>query len=359
MYDTTKAVESLANEWKDFDARDQAQAEKIEALESEIKNIKGELPKMQTANLPEVLTTFESKQGYEVTTTSASSPVEFKSFSSDNAERGAHAISPERCDEILAKITEISPMRNLASVDSISSNVLELLIQDGDFANGWVAEDAARDETDTPKLIQKRISVHEVYSQPKATQRLVDDNVVNFDSWLTSQLVESFARAENKAFISGDGNEKPKGFLTYDEIERVAATDAGKIAAVDLLNLLTKLDETYHANASFLMNRRTLAEIQKITDADGRFIWQPSLSEKMPATIFGIPVYCSNDMPEPAQGKSVIALADFKRAYKIVDRSGMSLMKDPFTEKPFIKFYSTKRVGGDVVDLKAIKLLKI
>ena len=130
-------------------------------------------------------------------------------------ERGALSISPEKYKDVIAKMAEISPMRQLASCDIISSNVLELLIQDGIFDGGWVAETAARDETETPKLLQKKIYVHEVYSQPKATQRLLDDSFMNIESWLIDQIVCSFVAAENAAFINGDGVNKPRGFLTY------------------------------------------------------------------------------------------------------------------------------------------------
>ena len=275
-------------------------------------------------------------------------------------ERGALSISPEKYKDVIAKMAEISPMRQLASCDIISSNVLELLIQDGIFDGGWVAETAARDETETPKLLQKKIYVHEVYSQPKATQRLLDDSFMNIESWLIDQIVCSFVAAENAAFINGDGVNKPRGFLTYEEaIEKVSVEEEGEVKALDLINLLNSLGDRYHANASFLMNRRTLSLIQKIQDENGRFIWQPSLSDKMPETIFGIDVYCSSDMPVPEVGNAIIALGDFKAGYKIVDRQGISLMKDPFTEKPFVKFYATKRVGGDVIDLSAIKLLTL
>jgi HK97 family phage major capsid protein len=202
--------------------------------------------------------------------------------------------------------------------------------------------------------------VHEIYAQPKATQKLLDDSFVNIEEWISSQLVQAFSRSENHAFINGDGVNKPKGILSYGpEIQRIESEEDDFVTFNDLLNLINSLDDDFQKNASFLMNRRTLATIQKIQDRDGRFIWQPSMSDKAPSTLLGVPVICCSDMPIIEAGKSVVALADFKQAYKIVDRHGISIMKDPYTEKPFTKFYATKRVGGDVVNYNAIKLLSI
>ena len=175
------------------------------------------------------------------------------------------------------------------------------------------------------------------------------------------RLQDSFVKAENQSFILGDGNNQPKGLLTYghDVIGRVAAETEGELKISDILNLINELGDHYLANASFLMHRSTLSEIQKIQDANGRFLWQPSISEGAPGTLFGIPLVCSSDMPKFETGNLAIALADFKSGYKIVDRAGLSITRDPYTEKPFVKFYSVKRVGGDVVDPNAIKLLKI
>ncbi len=355
-----KTVENIAHEWKDFEKSYENQEKRVKSLELEVNNLKGEKSNME--DMPIFGLTAETKESDNLGNflKGSSSSLEYKAFSSGDAERGAFAVSPERYKDVIAKIAEISIFRKLASCETISSNVLELLVQDGVFNGGWVAETEARNETAAPKLLQKRIHVHEVYAQPKATQRLLDDTFVNIEEWLTQQIVETFSSFENAAFISGDGANKPKGFLAYfDELGKVRVEEEEALKATDLINLLNSLEDRYQPNASFLMNRRTLAHIQRLKDENGRFIWQPSLSEKAPNTIFGIPVYCSSDMPVPEAGRPIIALGDFKAGYKIVDRQGISLVKDPYTEKPFIKFYATKRVGGDVVDLSAIKLLTL
>lgn len=169
------------------------------------------------------------------------------------------------------------------------------------------------------------------------------------------------SKAENRSFINGDGNNQPKGILSYNAsaIERLKVAVSGKITLEDILKLINSLDEQYLANATMLMHRSTFSEIQKLKDANGRFIWQASLSEHIPGTLFGIPVLCAGDMPQFAGDAEGIVMADFKVGYKIVDRTGIAIMRDPYTEKPFVKFYAVKRVGGDVVDARAIKILTV
>ena len=173
---------------------------------------------------------------------------------------------------------------------------------------------------------------------------------------MAERLADSFIKAENEAFITGDGDKKPFGILTNEDITRI---DTGNAVTPDiLLKLINALDEEHIANASFLMNRSTLASIQGLKDENGRFIWQQSLSEPLKQTIFGIPVFCSAHMPNVGENKLAIVIGDFKAAYKIVDRAGIGIMRDPYTDKPFIKFYAVKRVGGDVIAPSALKFAK-
>ncbi|MDX1917153.1 MAG: phage major capsid protein [Rickettsiaceae bacterium] len=288
-----------------------------------------------------------------------SSPSHTKSFSQDQQEFGGYAVVSDRFNNIISMMSVISPMRQIADSQTISTNALDLLIQNGEFESGWVSERQQRPDTEGSKILQKRILVHEIYAQPKATQRLLDDSYVNIEQWITEQLVNSFAAKENAAFINGDGANKPRGILTYDEIEKVQVETQGQISLTDIINLMNSLNEQYQSNCSFLMNRRVFAGLQSIKDENNRFIIQSNVSERAPSTLFGIPIYLSSDMPLAAEGSCAIAIGDFKQAYKIVDRHGISVMKDPFTEKPYTKFYATKRVGGDVVNIEAIKLLKL
>lgn len=287
--------------------------------------------------------------------------LEQKAFANSNEDSGGFLVAPTLQHKIISSLEHLSPLRKLASIENISSNALDLLLEEKTFESGWVAETDERKVTDNSNIIKRRILVHELYAQPKATQALLDDAEVNLENWLVEKLERSFARTENMSFLHGNGEGKPRGILTYKEdvIENIPTKEEKEIAPEDLINLMTSLDEAYLNNATFLMNRRTLGEIQKLQDSNGRFIWQPSMAEKTADTIFGIPVVTCNEMPVMGEGALGVVLADFKRGYKIVDRKGISVMRDPYTDKPFVKFYVTKRVGGDIVDPKAIKFLKI
>ncbi|WP_375331821.1 phage major capsid protein [Candidatus Tisiphia endosymbiont of Temnostethus pusillus] len=278
-----------------------------------------------------------------------------KSLNSGEQEGGVLLV-PALYNSIISEINARSPMRQLASIEMISSNALDIVIEDGNFASGWVGDLEARDETTAPKLKQQRIFVHELYAQPKASQTLIDDSAIRIESWLIERLRDSFVKAENDAFINGDGKKRPQGILSgyHDKIEHF---DMGEqVTAEKLLDFINLLDEEYLANASFLMNRTTLSFIQKLQDNNGRFIWQQSLSDSLKQTIFGVPVVCCSEMPSIKKDNIAIAIGDFKSAYKIIDRGGINIMRDPYTDKPFVKFYAVKRVGGDVVNQSAIKL---
>lgn len=323
---------------------------KFNKLEEEVNNIHSYLAKSESfqsegTELKGLFTEYMRKGGVDSLVT--------KSLSGSSDE-GEIFLVPTLYNKVLNLIHNASPMRQLASVETISTSALDIVIEDGKFICGWVGEADARNETGTPKLIQKRIVVHELYAQPKATQKLVDDSAIQIENWLIERLKDHFAKAENDAFINGDGNKKPKGILGVDHKIEVIDIDRD-ISVESLLDLINSLDEKYLANATFIMNRTILSQIQKLKDNTGRFIWQPSLSDSMKQSIFGIPVVCCAEMPTKG---AAIAIGDFKAGYKIVDRSGISIIRDPYTDKPFIKFYAVKRVGGDVINPNAIRIAK-
>jgi HK97 family phage major capsid protein len=352
-------IDGIAKEWESFAQSSSKMDGKLQSLESRVSQIQC---LMERPDVAEGFIEEKSCFGDFLRKGDVSGVLELKSsLSASGGENGGYLITPKLQQLIVSEINARSPMRKLASIDTISTNALDVVIQDGGFESGWVAETSVRDSTNVPKLKQKRIMVHELYAQPKATQKLIDDAAISIESWLVDKLGSSFTRAENKSFISGDGNNQPTGILHYaeDVIERIPTTQKGKLLPEDILNLIHSLPEEYLGNATLLMHRTTLTEFQKLRDGNGRFIWQPSMSVSVPDTIFGVPVLCASDMPMPKEDASAIAIADFKAAYKIVDRSGISLMRDPYTEKPFVKFYAVKRVGGDVVNPEAIKILKV
>jgi len=278
-----------------------------------------------------------------------------KSLSS-NEDSGGVLITPDLHNQIISSVHNKSIMRLLASSENISTSALDIVIEDGKFGFGWVENTEKRDDTETPKLKKKTIHVHEVFAQPKATQRLIDDSAINIESWLSERLSDSFARAENEVFLNGDGDKKPFGLLRNNQIERIEV--GANVTPEILLNLINHLDEEYISSATFLMNRATLSIIQGMKDENGRFIWQQSMSDPLKQTIFGVPVVCMSHMPNIADNALAIAVGDFKATYKIVDRSNVSIMRDPYTDKPFVKFYAVKRVGGDVVNPDAMKFAK-
>lgn len=282
--------------------------------------------------------------------------LEQKSFST-STNGGGELIRPDLNKKILSFMKEKSPMRNLASIDNISGGSIDYVIEEGSMQSGWITETETRSETDTSKLIKHNIVAHELYAQPKVTQKLLDDTEIDIESWLAERIAGSFIAAENQAFINGDGNNKPFGLLESKKIQTLQ-TDSSFKADI-FLTMINHLPEEYLSNATFLMHRSTLSRIQSMTDQTGRFIWQHSLSDPLVQTIFGIPVVCLAEIPPIGQGQVNIVLGDISSTYKIVDRSDIGIMRDPYTEKPFIKFYATKRTGADVINPNASKFLVI
>ena len=257
-------------------------------------------------------------------------------------------------------------MRQVASVEEVSSDALEI-IEDKDAADaGWTTETGTRSDTTTPQISKKTIPVHELYAQPKATQKLMDDSSIDIESWLAGKLSDIFSRKENTAFISGDGVGKPRGILTYaagtnwGEIEQINSGVSGSITADAIVLLTYALKEDYANRASFLMNRAAVQDVRLLKEATtNQYLWQPGLAAGAPDTLLGAPVIQAADMPTPAADSLSIAFGDFGSGYQIVDRTGVRILRDPFTDKPFVKFYTTKRVGGDVTNFEAIKLMKL
>ncbi len=294
------------------------------------------------------------------------SKIEQKALSAGSDVDGGYLITYQTSKQITQILEEISPMRKLASREQISSSSLDI-IEDYDKAQaGWTAETKAIVDTDTPKINKRNIGVFELFAQPSATQKLIDDSSIDIEKWLADKLINSFAKLENQAFIKGDGASCPRGILTYTDgrewgqIQQVTSGTESSFDADSMFNLYFSLKEQYSHNASFLMNRFTLHLVRTLKDrTSGRYLWNPSLAEGNPGTLLGLPVYEAADMPVAEKATLSMAIADFKAAYKIVDRMGLRVLRDPYTFKPFVKFYTTKRVGGDVINFEAIKLLKL
>ena len=298
-------------------------------------------------------------------------PDERKALSVGTDPDGGYVVNPDLSGRIVMKVFESSPMRAYASVQVISSDALEGLFDLNEASSGWVGETDSRAETNTPQLGKWRIPAHELYAKPKATQKLLDDASINMEAWLASKVAEKFARDEANAFVVGNGVNKPRGFLTYSSgttlpgtIERFDTGVNGAFAAAPnggdvLINALYGLKQQYRANATWFMNRATLKLTRKLKDSDGAYLWSPGIAAGQPASLLGYPVASFEDMPDPATDSLSIAVGDMREAYQIVDRIGIRTLRDPYSAKPYVEFYTTKRVGGDVVNFEAIKLVKL
>jgi HK97 family phage major capsid protein len=295
---------------------------------------------------------------------------EVKALSVGTDPDGGYVVHPDMSGRIVQKVFETSPMRAYASIQVISTDALEGLFDLNEASSGWVGETDSRAETNTPEIGKWRIPAYELYAKPKATQKLLDDASINMEQWLANKVSEKFARDEANAFVVGNGVNKPRGFLDYASgttlpgtIERFDTGANGAFAAAPngadvLLNALYGLKQQYRANATWFMNRATTGLVRKLKDSDGAYMWSPGIAAGQPATMLGYPVASFEDMPDPATDSLSIAVGDMREAYQIVDRLGIRTLRDPYSAKPYVEFYTTKRVGGDVVNFEAIKLIE-
>lgn len=300
--------------------------------------------------------------------------VEMKSFSGATNAEGGFAIPREIDQQIETFLKAISPIRALANVVQTGSAGYRKLVTVGGTPSGWVSETTARPITATPTYSEIAPPSGHLYANPAASQAMLDDAQFDVESWLADEIAREFARAEGAAFITGTGTNQPKGFTTYattneadsvrafGTIQYVASGAAGNFAASSpqdrLIDLVHALKAPYRQGAAFVMASDTLARIRKMKTSDGQFIWQPSMVLGQPGTLLGFPVVEAEDMPAIAADSLSIAFANFRHAYVIADRGETGILRDPFTNKPFVHFYATRRVGGAVVNSEAIKLMK-
>ncbi len=291
--------------------------------------------------------------------------IEKKSLSNTSDSDGGYFITRELEHNLVNRLKEISPLRRLASIQQISSDALEIIDDFNGMDAGWSNEGTAA-ETLTPKITKRIIPVHELYTQPKANQKLIDDAAINIEEWLEEKMIASFSNLEEYAFISGDGIAKPKGILSYKDgkewgnIEQIKSGNKNQITYESILKTIYSLNDNHRSKSSIIMNKQTTFMLRSLKNTStGEYIWSPCLTSGGNDSIIGVPILHSDNMPSPVNGQIALAIGDFKEGYMIVDRQNIKLMRDPFTEKPFVKFYITKRVGGDVKNFDAIKLLKI
>ncbi|MEL7708398.1 phage major capsid protein [Citromicrobium bathyomarinum] len=366
----------------DIVARQDRVEQQVEGLRSEVEEVKLRVDRIaqgaqRAAQRPALAATSAAQtevKGFVDGYLRRGNTHEIKSISGTSPSDGGYAV-PRQIDAMIARqLTEISPIRALAQVVQTGSAGYRKLVATGGTASGWAGETAERPETDTPSFAEIAPPSGDLYANPAASQAMLDDAGFDLESWLSSEIAMEFARAEGAAFVNGSGTNQPKGFLkaptstlgdaarAFGSVQYVGTGDAtgfGTDPEEKLIDLVHTMKAGHRQGASFVMNSTTLAEVRKLKTSDGAFLWQPGLIEGQPDRLLGYPVVEAEDMPDIAGGAYPIAFGNFRHGYLIAERSATQVLRDPFTNKPFVHFYATKRIGGQVLDSAAIKLLRI
>lgn len=377
---STPATDALDSSF-DIVARQDAADAAITALRSDVDEVKSRLDKVARAasrpaiggaaasatDTPEVKSFVDGylRRGRET---------ELKSITATPNADGGFAVPRQIDAAIASRLVRISPIRSIAQVVQTGSSGYRKLIATSGFASGWVSDSAPRPETGTPQFAEIAPPSGDLYANPAASQLMLDDVGFDLEAWLANEVAAEFARAEGAAFVSGTGVNQPEGFLAVPQataedgvrafgslqyLGTGSATGLGTSLDTRLIDLIHSLRSGHRQGAVFVMNATTLAAVRKLKTADGAFVWQPGLVEGQPDRLLGYPVIEAADMPDVAAGTFPIAFGNFRNGYLIAERSATRVLRDPFTNKPFVHFYTTKRIGGKVLDSNAIKLLKI
>ena len=294
--------------------------------------------------------------------------LEGKALSTAVNSDGGYLVDPQTSDIVKSVLNTTASIRAIATVVNVEATSYDVLVDHTDVGAGWATEASIIGESDTPQIDRITVQLHELSALPKASQRLLDDAAFDIEGWLAGRIADKFARAEAGAFINGDGIDKPKGFLAHSTVDNdvwvwgnlgyVPTGVAGEVTADAIVDVVYALGAQYRANASFVMNSKTAGLVRKLKDMDGRFLWSDGLAAGEPARLMGYPVLIAEDMPDAALDANAMAFGDFAAGYTIAERPDLRILRDPFSAKPHVLFYATKRVGGDVSDFAAIKLLK-
>jgi HK97 family phage major capsid protein len=299
---------------------------------------------------------------------------ERKALSAGSDPDGGYMLPHSTVGRMVSKIYEQSTMRQLATVVTISTDKLEGMVDNDEADAGWVSEMGSRDDTGTPQVGKYEIQAHEMYAQPKVTQKLLDDAATDVEGWLAGKVADKFARVEGAGFTTGNGVGKPRGLFAYDTVatsddtrvwgkfEHVVTGANGAFAATKadpLQDLIGAFKDQYLQSAAFMMRREVRTAIRKLKEANtDRYLWEPGMQAGQPDRLLGYTARIDQFVPALAAGSLSLAFGDFKEAYTIVDRIGVRTLRDPFTSKPYVKFYSTKRTGGGAVNFESVKFLK-
>ena len=281
-------------------------------------------------------------------------------------------LAPSEWDRTIAdKLVIVSPMRQICFVQPTSKASFKKLFNLKGTTSGWVGETATRPQTNSPTFAELEYTTGEIYANPAATQQILDDVEIDIEAWLAGEVQQEFAYQEGTAFVSGNGTNKPTGILTYvtggtnaakhpyGAITAVNSGSASDITADGILDLIYDLPSIYTGNARFTMNRKTQGKVRKLKDGQGNYLWQPSFVAGQPATLLNFPITEIPDMPDVAANALPIMFGDFMKGYIILDRIGVRVLRDPYTNKPYVSFYTTKRVGGGLLDPQPLRAMKV
>ncbi|HBO0188195.1 TPA: phage major capsid protein [Pseudomonas aeruginosa] len=284
---------------------------------------------------------------------------------------GGYAVPEELDRNIIELLRDESPMRQVCNQITVGTPDYKRLVNLGGAGSGWVGETAPRPETSTPTLAQINAVMGELYANPQATQTSLDDMFFDAEGWLNSEVGREFSEKEGSAFLLGDGVDKPKGLLAYPfavagdktrpygTLQRLVSGNAGALNGDNLIDLVQAVKAGYRRAGVWMMNNLTVAYVRKLKDSEGNYLWRPGLEVGQPSSLLGYGITENEDMPDIAADANALAFGDFKRAYTIVDRIGTRVLRDPYTNKPYVGFYTTKRVGGMLVDSQAVKVLTL
>ncbi len=361
----------------DIVARQDAAEQALGALRSDVEEVKSRIERIGRSPRPALggaAATSPELKGFVDGYLRMGRTAELKSVTGGVAADGGFAVPREIDELIAAQLKTVSPFRAIAQVVQTGTAGYRKLITNSTAGSGWVSETGARPETTTSKFNEIVPPSGELYANPSASQAMLDDAAFNLEEWLAGEIATEFARAEGAAFINGSGTNQPKGFLTqptaltgdatrpFGTLQHVVSGNAsgfGTSPEMVLIDLVHSLRAGHRQGAVFVMNTKTLAAVRKFKAADGSFLWQPGIYENAPARLLGYPVIEAEDMPDVAAGALPIAFGNFKNGYIIAERRTTSILRDPYTNKPYVNFYATKRIGGQVLDSDAIKLLRI
>jgi HK97 family phage major capsid protein len=394
LKDVQEVAEALGKKFDEFKDRNDKRVDALEAekgkLSGQVETLNGKLTELDElkSNLEKELLEFKRPGGGNTTKAATEHKAAFMQFVRKGKDDGLAELQqkalqttvesdggyavPEELDRtIIELLRDVSPMRQVCGQMTVSTSDYKKLVSLGGAGSGWVGEVAARPATGTPSLAQIAAVMGEIYANPQASQASLDDLFFNAEAWLNGEVATEFAEREGAAFLSGDGTNKPKGLLAYamaltddktrafGTLQNVKSGTAGDFDADDLLKLVYTLKAGYRANASWMMPTLTLFKARTFKATDGSYIWQPGLQAGQPSSLLGYGIAENEDMPAVAADANAVVFADFKRAYTIVDRMGTRVLRDPYTNKPNVGFYTTKRVGGMLTDSRAAKVLTL